>query len=101
MSTDTEWGMCSLEDDGSLYDPVSCSEKTLFLGNLRTGAMESLVWLPVSVIPVLRMQRQEDHEFETSLNCTVRPHLKETEQNKNKTKKQREKKGEGKMQQVH
>lgn len=54
--------------------------------------MESLVWLPVSVIPVLRMQRQEDHEFETSLNCTVRPHLKETEQ-KQKQNKEAKRKG--------
>lgn len=61
--------MCSLEDGCSLYDSVSCSEKTLFLGNLRTGATESLVWLPVPVTPVLRMQRQEDHEFETCLDC--------------------------------
>lgn len=45
--------------------------------------------MPVPVIPVLEIQRQEDHEYEASLGCMVRAI---SSQNKNKTK-QRKKEG--------
>lgn len=66
------------------------------MGNLRTGATESLVWLPVPVIPVLRMQTQEDHEFETSLDCRVRPPSqgKRAKQKQNKKAKRKGRRGE-------
>ena len=52
------------------------------------------MWLPVPVTPVLRMQRQEDHKFEASLDCRVRPPSQGNRAKQNKEAKRKGRRGE-------